>query len=198
MKLIVGLGNPGTEYKETRHNIGFKVVERLARALQIRIGKEKFQASYGAGQIGDEKILLALPQTFMNLSGVSIGPFMKYWKLFGEDLLVVHDDLDFPLGVIRLAFDAGAAGHRGVESTIEELGTKEFYRLRLGIGKPEGEDPVSYVLSQFEEGEKKVVREVIDQAALAARTWVIDGPDAVKRRFHRSSPDSRALGPGSD
>jgi PTH1 family peptidyl-tRNA hydrolase len=161
------------------------VIERLAETLEISVRKEKFQAIFGRGQVDNEKVLLVKPQTFMNLSGESIRPFMEYWKIKGEDLLVLHDDLDFSLGAIRLVFDAGAAGHRGVESIIEEIGTKSFYRLRLGIGRSEYGDSVDYVLSRFKEEQEEEAKRLIERAVLAVRVWVMEGPEMVQRKFHQ-------------
>ncbi len=175
MKLIAGLGNPGSEYQGTRHNIGFEVLDRLAARHDIPVRKEKFQANYGMGQIGDEKVLLMMPQTYMNLSGESVAPAMAYWKLGKEDLLVLHDELDFELGKFKLVYDAGAAGHRGVRSIIEMVGGKDFYRLRLGIGRPERGKPVDFVLSRFSADQADAVENLIEQAAIAAERWVSEG-----------------------
>lgn len=184
MKLIVGLGNPGAEYDDTRHNIGFAVLDRFADRTGVLVQKEKFQSCYGTGKIGDEPILLVKPQTFMNLSGKAVRSFLDYWKLSTKDLLVLHDDLDFPLGSIRLVYTAGAAGHRGTGSIIEELATKSFYRLRLGIGRPERGDPVNYVLSRFGKDEKQDVERLIDRAAEAVNMWLTADPEQVQKEFH--------------
>ena len=184
MKLIVGLGNPGPEYERTRHNIGFQVIDSLAQQHDIAVRKQKFEALYGMGEIGSERVILMKPQTFMNLSGQAVRPAMDFWKLELEDLLVLHDDLDFPLGTIRLVHDAGAAGHRGVTSIINELGRKEYHRIRLGVGRPEQGDPVSYVLSPFRDEESQDLETLIQRGAEAASLWVTAGAAPVQQRYH--------------
>ncbi len=173
MRLIAGLGNPGPEYEKTRHNIGFRVIDRLGEILQAPVRKEKFQTEYATAQVGTEKVVLAKPQTFMNLSGEALREMMAYWRIEADEMLVLHDDLDFPLGTIRLVVDSGAAGHNGIRSVIEELGTKSFYRLRLGIGRPERGNPTDYVLKRFSADQHDEVEEVINQAAEAAQKWVL-------------------------
>jgi len=165
VKLIVGLGNPGKRYKFQRHNIGFEIVEELASRNSISLAKRSFKAIIGVGSIEGEAVILANPQTYMNLSGESVSSLMGYYRIIPEDLLVVHDDLDFDLGRMKLVFSAGGAGHRGVGSIMESLGTKAFYRLRVGIGRPpERMDPADFVLQKFPSGSEDLVKGLIDSA----------------------------------
>lgn len=183
MKLIVGLGNPGSDYEGTRHNIGFAVVDRLATDLDSSMEKEKFSAHYATAHMNGEKVILVKPNTFMNLSGSAVRQFLDYWKVSGEDLLVVHDDIDFPLGEIKLVFGAGPAGHNGVTSIISEVSSKNFYRLRIGIGRPLKGDVVQFVLSRFEADQDKTVEQITRLAAEASSAWVLEGPEAALRRL---------------
>jgi PTH1 family peptidyl-tRNA hydrolase len=163
-QLIVGLGNPGTKYAQTRHNVGFNLLDSLAKRWQISFSDRKqFQGIYGEG-IGrnNTKIRLLKPQTFMNLSGQSVRATIDWFKLSPESVLVVYDDLDLPLGKIRLRLSGSAGGHNGMKSIISHLGTQKFPRVRMGIGKNAGEqDTISHVLGKFSETEKPVINEVI-------------------------------------
>lgn len=173
MKLVVGLGNPGREYAKTRHNIGFMVVDHLAREEEVKVSKKGFSSLWAKGKIGDEEVLFLLPQAFMNRSGEAVREIKDYYRIEDRDLVVVHDDLDLPLGRIKLDFEAGAAGHRGVGSIIEVLGTKGFYRVRIGIGRPARKEEVeAYVLSPFEEGEEEAVCETVKDAVKILREWI--------------------------
>ncbi len=185
MRLIVGLGNPGSEYDRTRHNIGFAAVDAIAQKLGASLRKEKFESLYGTAQIADEQVLLVKPQTYMNLSGQAVRQFMDYWKIDSEDLLVLHDELDLELGVMRLAIGSGAAGNRGVKSIIDHVGGKNFYRLRLGIGRPERGNPVDFVLNRFSKEQQVVADELTMQAMEATQQWITKGPDWVQRVYHR-------------
>jgi len=161
MKLLVGLGNPGRKYETTRHNIGFKVVELVAKRAGIEIEKKKFSSFFGMGKIEESDVCVVMPQTFMNLSGEAVRDFAGYYKMAVGDILVVHDDIDLPFAKLRWSFKSGAGGHNGVSSIIEQVGTNEFHRLKLGVGRPpEAVDPVDYVLSQFKEEEKTTVEEM--------------------------------------
>lgn len=167
-QLIVGLGNPGAKYDRTRHNVGFMLVDELARSWQISLADhKKFQGLFGEG-IGPhrDKIRLLKPQTYMNLSGQSIRAVVDWYKLSPESVLVVYDDMDLPLGRLRLRLSGSAGGHNGIKSTISHLGTQNFPRLRIGIGKPktaapEDKDTVSHVLGQFSKAETEVLNEVL-------------------------------------
>lgn len=150
MKLIFGLGNPGKKYEDTKHNIGFIAVEHLARHLGLSFNKTKFNAVYAEGNIGSEKIVLIKPQTFMNLSGESVQPWVDYYNLTEDDIVVIYDDMDLPVGKIRLRLQGGSGGHNGMKSIIQHLGTKEFNRIRVGVGRPMPQQSViSHVISKF-------------------------------------------------
>lgn len=192
MKLIAGLGNPGQEYEGTRHNIGFLVVDRLGEERGVSVQTERFGALTATIQIEDERVTLLKPQSYMNCSGDAIRRCLAYLKLTPEHLLVVHDDLDYPLGTMRLAYAAGPAGHRGVISIIEELGSKDFCRLRCGIGRGAGEEPVDYVLSRFAVAEQGQVQELLNRAAAASELWVLEGAAAVWQKFHVKERNSNA------
>ena len=166
MRLIVGLGNPGRSYARHRHNVGFRVVDELAARYEIRVKKRAFDAVTGKGMIHDVDVMMAKPQTYMNRSGYSVGPLFGYFKCVPEDLIVVHDDIDLNLGRIKMALDAGHGGHNGVRSIIDELGFSDFYRVRVGVGRPTPPiDPADYVLQPFAEGEKEEADIVVRQAA---------------------------------
>lgn len=152
MKLVIGLGNPGKEYGETRHNTGFRFVDMLRERWTFPefSPEKKFSAEISAGVRGGEKTLLVKPTTFMNRSGDAVSALVNFFKLAPGDITVVHDDLDLPLGTWKIATGSGAAGHNGVSDMIEKLGTKEFRRIRIGIGRPEdGRDPADYVLDRL-------------------------------------------------
>ena len=170
---MVGLGNPGREYAKTRHNIGCMVVGQLAKEEGIGVSKKGFSSLWAKGKVGGQEVLFLLPQTFMNRSGEAVREIKDYYRIEDRDLVVVHDDLDLPFGRIKLDFEAGAAGHRGVSSLIEVLGTKGFYRVRIGIGRPMKKEEVeAYVLSPFEEGEEAAVGETVQDAVKILREWI--------------------------
>src|SRR5665647_389936 len=172
MKVIVGLGNPGPQYAETRHNIGFLLVDLLAEEYKLQF-RAKFQGLWTEGNVEGERILLLKPQTFMNLSGRSVRELTYFYKILGEDLLIVHDDMDLPLGKIRLRDQGSAGGHNGIKSILAELGTEKFCRLKLGVGRPPKDyDPARYVLSPFAEDEIKLLDEVLGRAEKATLLWI--------------------------
>lgn len=187
MKLIAGLGNPGREYAATRHNIGFMVIDRLARKLGVAVEKKKFKALYGQGQIGPEKVLLAKPQTYMNLSGEAVSALLRWHKLGPSDLIVVFDDMDLPPGKLRIRQEGGAGGHKGMESIIWSLGTEAFPRLRIGVGKPENPnfDGAGYVLSRLAEDDVKIFTEAVDLAAEAVQCIVSEGLERAMNEYNR-------------
>jgi PTH1 family peptidyl-tRNA hydrolase len=183
--LIVGLGNCGREYRENRHNIGFMLVERLAAKLDVRFSRLQSKALVASATYNERKIVLAKPQTFMNLSGQSVQGLTRFYKLPLTNLLVAHDDLDLPPGTIRIRPDGGSAGQKGMESIIERLGTDEFARIRLGIGRPPGQmQAPDYVLQDFSDAEMTVISETLDRAVEAALTFVNEGLDAAMNRFN--------------
>jgi len=166
LRLIVGLGNPGREYEKTRHNVGWWVLDRVAERLGVEISREKFNALYGELRLPEGKAVLLKPLTYMNRSGEAVGQFARFFKVEPQEILVIYDDLDLPLGTLRLRLKGSSGGHRGVESIIQALGTKDFPRLRVGIGRPERkEEVVNYVLSPFKGEELPLVKEAVERAA---------------------------------
>jgi PTH1 family peptidyl-tRNA hydrolase len=185
MRLVVGLGNPGSRYRLTRHNLGFMVVDRLAERWHIAVGGRRHEAETGTGEIADERVILAKPLTFMNLSGDAVGKLRRLHRLDPRDILAVYDDLDLPLGRTRLKGDGGAGGHNGMASLIGALG-KGFPRLRIGIGRPPGgADPVGFVLEPFTAAETPIVVETVDRAADGVESWLRDGLEATMNELNR-------------
>lgn len=183
--LLIGLGNPGRAYRDNRHNFGFMLIDRLCVRLNARGMKLQSKAIVTSAMYQDRKLLLAKPQTYMNLSGQSIQGLAHFYKLALDKLLVAHDDLDIPFGAIRIRPGGGPGGQKGVASAIERLGTKDFARLRLGIGRPPGRmDPADYVLQDFSRAELQDVSAVLDRAADAALGFVTDGLDKTMSRFN--------------
>lgn len=186
MFLIVGLGNPGVEYAATRHNVGVMVLEALAGQLGVGLTRHRFQALTGEGQLGGEKVLLAFPQTFMNLSGRTVQEAAKFYQIPPERVVVVHDELDLPFGQLKLKRGGGHAGHNGLRSICELLGTSDFLRVRVGIGRPPGKQPVvDYVLNPFSVTEKKVLEPLVSEAALAIEKILSDGISAAMNRYNQ-------------
>ncbi len=168
MKLIVGLGNPGKQYEKTRHNIGFEVIDELAKRLQIPLAQSKHKGLYGIGNVRGEKVVLLKPLTYMNLSGESVRPLMDYYQIEMEDLIVIYDDLDLPVGRIRLRQKGSAGGHNGIKSIIAHLGTQEFNRIRVGINRPTNGMPITdYVLGRFTKEEQEQLEVVIQKCSEA-------------------------------
>jgi len=187
-KLICGLGNPGPRYANTRHNAGYQVVARLARAHGGEWSKFHSQAQVCNIEIGGCPVLLVQPLTYMNSSGLAVRPIMRKWDVAPASLLVISDDLDLPFGSIRLRPGGSAGGHRGIQSIIDNLGTHHFPRLRIGIGRPpEDEDAVSYVLSPFPRDDRERLAEILEDAAAAAACWVAEGIDAAMNRYNRNA-----------
>jgi PTH1 family peptidyl-tRNA hydrolase len=184
MKIIVGLGNPGKEYKNTRHNIGYMVLEELASRYSIEKQESKFDAIIGQLRIKGEKVLLVKPLTFMNLSGQSVQPLVHWHKLELTDLMVVYDDMDLPLGTIRIRAGGGNGGHNGMKSIAARLATQEFSRVRIGIGRPEEREAVDWVLSRFAAGEKEQVEQAIKNAADALEKWITTGIVEVMNAYN--------------
>ncbi len=181
----MGLGNPGLEYAWTRHNLGYQVVAALAELWRIPLTRRTLDNCWGQGRVGQETIILAQPSTYMNLSGRAVSCLMAYMKLSLEDLVVIHDDMDVPLGRLKIGKGGGAGGHRGVLSIVETLGTQDFLRVKLGIGRPppqmSGED---YVLSHFLFGEAETIVDFVVRAAQAVETLLEAGLAAAQQRFH--------------
>lgn len=184
--LIVGLGNPGREYRTNRHNVGFMVLDRLAEELDTSFSRVKMNALVTAVRWKGERLILVKPQTFMNLSGQAVSSFKRFYKLPHENIMVVYDDVDLPFDHLRLKPNGGDAGQKGVRSIIQQLGTKEFPRLRVGIGRPPGRTPVSdYVLQDFSRDEKEKLPFVLDRAALAAMHFIEHGMNSAMTRFNQ-------------
>lgn len=167
IKLIIGLGNPGDKYVETRHNVGFMAVDALAKAKGISSFQKKFNGEYATYVCDQEKVYLLKPQTYMNLSGECIRPFMDYFKIQKDEILVLYDDLDTPLGRLRLRETGSSGGHNGIKSVILHIGNQDFCRIRIGIGRPTVGTIVDYVLSPFDLKEKADVGQVIDRCVQA-------------------------------
>jgi len=182
--LIAGLGNPGLQYERNRHNIGYQCIERLIRQHGLAKGKLMFKAMVTSGTIAGTRTLLARPLTFMNLSGQSVRPLLRWYRVALPDLLVVYDDLDLPLGRIRLRQRGGSAGHKGMQSIIEALGTQEFSRLRIGIGRPVHGEPPDFVLNNFTLDESIVMENAFDQAVAAIETFLESGITTAMNEFN--------------
>ena len=188
MKLIMGLGNPGLIYAGSRHNIGFRVVKHLAKIEKVIFKKEKGTlALSGKTKFDNENIVLALPLTFMNLSGEAVSHLVKKYKIDLKDLLIVCDDLDLAFGRFKMRKAGSSAGHKGVSSIINSLGKDEFNRLRIGIGRPKGRiDPAEFVLKHFDRKESQALPAVIEEAQNSCRCWVVEGIDKCMNIFNRS------------
>jgi PTH1 family peptidyl-tRNA hydrolase len=184
-QLIVGLGNPGKDYVDTRHNVGFRVLDELARRYGLAFGKTERKAQIASGVIRGRKVILAKPQTFMNLSGEAVRSLSDFYKVEMARLIVVADDLDIPLGTVRLRKSGGAGGQNGMKSVIQHLGTQEFSRLRFGIGRPPGKMQArDYVLSSFKGDDGILAAQVIDRAADAVETWLVEGIELAMTRHN--------------
>ena len=185
MKIIAGLGNPGSEYAKTRHNVGFMFVDALAGKLGVTEWKDKFEAKIGETRIGSEKVLLVKPQTYMNESGRSLGPLMNFYKLEPEDLIVVHDDMDIPAGTIRIRKKGSAGGHNGIKSILAHVGDEHFPRVRIGIGRPlPGWTVVNHVLAPFPEEDAKQVAEAIEYLIPAVECIVKEDVDKAMNQYN--------------
>lgn len=183
MKVIVGLGNPGRKYSDTRHNIGFRVLDEIARRSSIEKEESRFDAIIGHIRISGEKVLLVKPLTYMNLSGKAVQPLMRWFKLDLSDLIVIYDDMDLPPGTLRLRAQGGSGGHKGMASIIERLGSQEFARIRIGIGRPDNE-AIDWVLGKFSLTEQKLMEGVIGQAAAAVECWVKQGIERAMNEYN--------------
>lgn len=185
MKLIVGLGNPGRTYAATRHNVGFRCVNSIARKHGVPFSVRRRAASIAVGEIEGHQVVLAKPRTYMNNSGEGVRYLVERFCAAPADLTIVYDDMDLPLGIVRVRARGSAAGHRGMASLIAALGTQEIPRIRVGIGKPpQGMDPIDYVLSPFTPEEESVVREAVSRVAEAVSCLLQEGIDAAMGRFN--------------
>ncbi len=196
MKLIVGLGNPGRRYEKNRHNLGFICVNRLAREHNIKLNKSQGKARTGKGDIAGEEVLLARPQTYMNLSGQSVQLLLNKLHIETDELIVIYDDMDLPAGKIRVRYGGGSGGHKGINSILTETGSRDFYRVRIGIGRPSfvkddaeisEDDTIKYVLSNFTRDEKKVIDKSIVLAGEAVVSLIVDGLTATMNKYNSNS-----------
>jgi peptidyl-tRNA hydrolase, PTH1 family len=185
--LVVGLGNPGREYRDTRHNIGFMVIDILCKEMGISLTRMQSKALVAMGTLDGQKVAVAKPQTYMNLSGQSVGGLVKFYKVPLEQLIIAHDDLDLPLGTLRLRPGGGSAGQKGMASIIQQLGTQEFARLRMGIGRPPGQmNPSAFVLQKFTNAEQEIVNLMMDRALGAVRTFMREGLNTAMNQYNGS------------
>lgn len=186
MKIIVGLGNPGRKYERTRHNAGFMAIDELAGLLRVELKQEKHHALICRARVGPEEAVLAKPQTYMNESGRAVAAILRAAYSAVSDLIVLHDELDLPLGAVKIKTGGGHGGHNGLRSIIESLGTADFIRIRIGIGRPApGVDPADYVLSPFLSGERQVLPEVTARATEAVKAIVLEGPARAMNIFNK-------------
>jgi len=185
--LIVGLGNPGPVYSRTRHNAGFICVERMAERNSLAFDTRRLKAEIARGTVALKPLMLAKPQTYMNESGQSVGELVRWYKVDLKNLLIIYDELDLSPGQLRLRERGSAAGHNGVKSIIQHLGTDEFARLRFGIGRPERGLGRDYVLNNFTRQEQPIISDTIDLAAEAAETWLREGIVAAMNKYNAGS-----------
>ncbi len=185
LKLLVGLGNPGREYEQTRHNVGFMVIDELAKRWNLSYNQTKFNGLFSSHMVGTEKVILCKPLTYMNLSGECVRPLMDYFKMDIDDLLVIYDDLDLPVGKIRLRVKGSAGGHNGIKSLIHHLGTDQFKRIRIGIGRPQnGQKVTDYVLGRFISEEQPDIQHAIMRAADACEKFMTEPFLQVMNEFN--------------
>ena len=186
--LLVGLGNPGPEYADNRHNAGFRCVERLASAHHLTFNRRRKRARLAVGSILERPVIVGKPSTFMNRSGYPVASLVRFYRVPLDRVLVVYDDLDLPLGSLRIRPAGGSGGHRGMASIIEQLGSRDFARLRIGIGRPPGRmDPADYVLRDFSKAEEALVEEVLDETVATIETWLTEEIETAMRLHNRSA-----------
>lgn len=187
MYIIVGLGNPGSRYAHTRHNVGFDTIDILADRYGISVDNKKFKALWGKGVIEGQRVVLAKPQTYMNLSGESVRQLIDFYKIDEtEELIVIYDDISLEPGQLRIRGKGSAGGHNGIKSIIAHLGGQDFKRIKVGVGeKPLGFDLADYVLSRFSKAERESVEEALQRAAEAAAAIMTDGMDAAMNRYNK-------------
>ncbi len=183
MFIIAGLGNPGKEYTGSRHNSGYMTVEHLAQRLNVKLNKLKFNSVYGETYIDGEKVMLVKPVTYMNRSGIAIGEIVKFYKLPTENIIVIYDDIDIPLGTLRIRPNGSPGTHNGMKSVIESIGSS-FPRIRIGIGRNENMDLADYVLQSFSQDEKAVVSNIIEKAAEAALEIIENSVESAMQKYN--------------
>ncbi|MFC2001763.1 aminoacyl-tRNA hydrolase [Chloroflexota bacterium] len=193
MKLIVGLGNPGRNYAHNRHNIGFMCISHFAKTQGLRFDKKQGQARTGMGEVTGEKLVLARPQTYMNLSGQSVNRLVKRFDISPDNLIIIHDDLDLPVGRIRIRCGGSSGGHKGINSIIARLGSNDFYRIRVGVGRPAAfesspydkeAEVITYVLSDFTSEEKDIIAQVIPKVSEAILCLLTEGLTAAMNKYN--------------
>jgi len=184
MKVIVGLGNPGSEYRDTRHNVGFMVIDLLSTELKARSVRVKQRAAVKKALWAGEEVLLVKPLTYMNLSGEAVAPLLRTNRLAAADLIVIYDDLDLALGRVRIRTQGSSGGHRGMKSLIAQLGSSEFPRIRLGISHPGAEEVIDHVLSPFTRSEMELLTPALQKAKEAAKVWVSDGIEKAMNTYN--------------
>jgi len=184
-RLIVGLGNPGREYEHTRHNLGFEVVDLFSRLNKVPAGRRSGKATLAEGLVADRRVYLLKPMTYMNLSGSSISAFLRQKPLALTNLIVIADDINLPLGKLRLRASGSDGGHNGLKSVISHLHSREFPRLRIGVGAPrDSAQQVDYVLGKFSRAEAKIVDESVERAVAALELWLREGIEAAMNKFN--------------
>ncbi len=183
MYLIVGLGNPGREYENTRHNVGFSAVDFIADRYNIDVNREKYKGVYGEGRINNEKVILLKPTTYMNLSGEAIGLIKDFYKIENTNIIVIYDDISLDVGRLRIREKGSAGGHNGVKSIISNLNTDVFPRIKIGVGAPKG-DLVNYVLGKFNSEDKDILNKVFDVVKSAIETIISDDPKDSMNKYN--------------
>jgi peptidyl-tRNA hydrolase, PTH1 family len=183
--ILVGLGNPGRDYRNTRHNVGFMTLDVLCQGMNIKLTRMQSNALIGSGYIDERKVILAKPQTFMNLSGKAVSSLIKFYKIPLSQLLIIHDDIDLPFGTLRMRPGGGSAGQKGLASIIEQMGTQDFARLRIGVGRPPGQmSGADYVLQEFTVSEQALLKEILEKAAQAAQKFINLGLEQAMNQFN--------------
>ncbi len=186
MYIIIGLGNPTREYEATRHNIGFDIITRISDDYHIPLDFKKHKAICGKGFIEGEKVVLAKPQTYMNLSGESVRELVDFYKVTPQEIIVIYDDISLEVGQLRLRKQGSAGGHNGIKSILNHLGTQEFPRIKVGVGdKPKGWDLADYVLSRFSEDDQPIIRDSMKKASEAVKTIIKDGMESAMNLYNK-------------
>lgn len=183
MYLIVGLGNPGDEYRHTRHNVGFDVIDLLSSKYNISVNRIKFRGMYGEGNIMNEKVIILKPATYMNLSGESVAEVVNFYKIPKENIIIVYDDISLEIGRLRIRNNGSAGGHNGIKNIILNLSTEEFSRIKVGVGQPKG-NLVSHVLGKFSKEEREVVGKMVEASADAVVTIIKEGASTAMNKFN--------------
>lgn len=199
MKVIVGLGNPGSEYAKTKHNVGFMFIDAMAEKLGVSEWRDKFEAKIAETRIGSEKVLLVKPMTYMNESGQAVGSIMSFYKLLPEDLIVVHDDMDIPAGTIRIRKKGSAGGHNGIKSILAHVGDEHFARVRIGIGRPlTGWTVVNHVLAPFSNEDAPTIAEAIKYLEPAVECIINDDVDMAMNKFNPKKQKKKTTAKGAE